>query len=387
MNASGRLPVVHVSASREDHGGIQSTLRHHHARDAALGFESRFLSLFDRTANWPGACASLGCHGWMPVGTVWRRFAAGAAPWRESVVVYHDGWGIAWFAPLDSARRRVVFLHTERPHTDGLLRTFAPRVDGFLAVSDAFARRVRRVVPGFPEERIAVLPFPVEPPEWAASAAARPDRRAPLLLGYAGRVERGAKRLDRLPALIAALNRRGLDFRFEIMGDGSYLPALRSALARETRVAFLGWRTGAEFWRTLATWDAVVMLSDSEGFSRAVMECMSCGVIPVHPHLSPAAVELTGPAAEVGLYPPGDVEAAAGRIARLHALDAAQMRGLRAACAGHFSGRTEPRYEEVFQAFIRRMAALPPRAVAPRRAPWPAPLPLGIYTRIFPWHF
>lgn len=386
MSESPPFPLLHISPTREDHGGIQSTLRRHLTRDPELGFAPRFLSVFDREAKWPGACASLAAHGWMRTGAVVERFARAAQPWRGSTVIYHDGWGIEGFAPVDGALRRIVYLHTERPQADQLLRIFGPRVDGFFSVSRSYANRASRVLAGFPEERICVLPFFVVPPAWTAAARNRGRSRGPLRIGYAGRIERGAKRLDRLPAFIAALDGRGLDFRFELIGDGSYLPTLQRTIS-DSRVSFCGWLTGDDYWRKLAEWDVVLLLSDYEGFSRAVMECMCCGVVPVHPAFAPAAEELLGPAAPTGLYPTGEVSAAAERVAKIAALDDTRLRALRAACGAHLVGHTAARYDAAYGDFIRTIVALPPRAQPPPPPRWTQWLPLGAVTRLFPNRF
>lgn len=380
--------ILHCSASREDHGGIQSTLAHHHAHDASLGFSPRFLSYFDQVAAWSGDCVTLTGHGWMTVGALRRAFGQAATARAADVAIYHDGWGLDWFAPCDSARRRILFLHTERPYSDELIRAHGSMVDGFMAVSQAYAGRVRRVLPKFPVERICALPFHVEPPAWAGLAVNKPAEKGPLRLGYAGRIQAGHKRLDRLPALIAELDRRGLDYVFELVGDGSYQAELQRRLADHPRVVFRGWLEGEDYFRAVAGWDVLVMLSDYEGFSRAGMEAMNCGVVPVHPDFSPAAAELLGPAAGVGLYPVGDMAAAAERIAGLAALGAAGRRSLGLACRAHLAPRTPAAYQAVYREFLLRIIAAP---MLPARLPsppiWHGWLPLGVYTRLFPRRF
>lgn len=387
MASPSAVSVLHVSAWREDRGGIQSTLRHHHEGDARLGLAPGFISVFDRTATWPGACVSLGCHGWMSLRGIRERFRAAAAKWPGALVIYHDGWGLEWFARDDGAARRLVYLHTERAQSDALVRTFARRVDGFVAVSRAFADRVRRVLPDFPAERIGVPPFFVEPPEWVRRRPEPDGTGRPWRLGYAGRVEQGHKRLDRLPALLAALDRHKFDYRFEVLGEGSYLPELQRQLRRDDRVTFSGWRTGEHYWRTLANWDVLVLLSDTEGFSRVTMEGMCCGVHPVHPDFSPAATELLGPTAERGLYPTGDVAAAADRIVTLATLPAETRHALRQAGATHLAGHTAQKYDEAWGGFLERIKAMPARAVAPAPPFGLQDLPLGVCTRIFPHRF
>ncbi|MEJ1972972.1 MAG: glycosyltransferase [Lacunisphaera sp.] len=350
--------VLHCSLTREDHGSVPYLLAAHHRRDAAQGFSPRFVSYFERTAAWPGDCTSLAGHGWETVGSLRRRFGAAATARPADVVIYHDGWGLEWFAPLDAARRRVVFLHTERPHIDALLRTYAPQVDGFLAVSQGLADRVRRVLPDFPAERIGTVPLFFE----VSAVAAGRAPAGPVRFGYAGRIVQAQKRMERLPALLAALDRRGVDYVFEVLGEGAYREELQRRLRAHPRVKFTGWQQGADYWRTLVGWRAIVLLSDYEGFSRAVLEGMAAGAIPVHPDFSAAAAELLGPAAAAGLYPVGDMEAAADRLAALARLSSAEAGTLGAAGSAHVGHLTPENYFARYGNFLRAILALPPRA-------------------------
>ena len=380
--------ILHCSAMREDHGGIQSVLAYHLTHDTALGFHPRFVSYFDRASTWSGDCIALAGHGWETVGSLRRRFAAAAAAHPADVAIYHDGWGLDWFAPIDNAARRVVFLHTEQPNTDALIRHYAPLVDGFLSVSQALADRMHRVAAGFPGERIRALPYFVDPPAWLETA--KPVDAGPgsvWRIGYAGRLRRAHKRLDRLPALIAALDRRGVDYVFEVLGDGPYEPALRRSLGNHPRVKFLGWREGRDYWQTLLSWKVLVLLSDFEGFSRVSSEAMMGGVIPVYPDFSPAAAELLGPATAAGLYQVGDMAAAAERIVGLARLTPEQHATLGAACRQHLIRLTPENYFSAYGKYLNELLALPPH-VRPAEPPrWQNLMPLGAYTRLFPERF
>ncbi len=384
-----KLPVVlHCSATREDHGGVQSILAFHQARDPGLGFDPRFVSFFDRTVTWPGDCSSLAGHGWETVGALRRHFGRAARARATDVAIYHDAWGLDWFAPLDGAARRVVFLHTELPNLDELVLKSAPQADGFLSVSHAMADRVRRLVPDFPPERILGLEYFVDPPPALArrEIAVAPEA-APIRLGYAGRIRLAQKRLDRLPALLAELDRRGVDYVFEVMGDGPYEPELRRRVAGHARVKFLGWRDGDAYWETVATWQALVIFSDFEGFSRAGMEAMMGGVVPVYPQFSPAGAELLGPLSAHGLYPVGDMAAAANRIAGLAALGPEQRARLGRQAREHLAAHSPDNYLASYRSFLRDLLAAPPRARPVPPPAWHNWMLLGLYTRLFPHRF
>jgi len=224
----------------------------------------------------------------------------------------------------------------------------------------------------------------VDPPAWLATAVPKIPAASPKLrLGYAGRLRREHKRLDRLPELIAELDRRGLDYVFEVLGDGPFEAVMRQQLGTHPRVKFLGWREGDEYWQAILSWNALVLLSDFEGFSRVTMEAMMGGVIPVHPEFSPAAAELLGPAAATGLYRVGDMAAAAERIAGLGALSAEQRAALVAACRLHLSRFTPESYFATFGKAVNALMALPSRARPTPPPSWREWLMIGIYTRWF----
>jgi glycosyltransferase involved in cell wall biosynthesis len=382
-----KTPVLmHASVTREDHGGIQSVLAYHLRQDGGLGFRPRFLSCFDRESRWPGDCQTLAGHGWERIGTLRRRFAAAVASDPPDVIVYHDGWGLPWFAPLDRAGRRIVFMHAEPPQFDELVRRFAPRVDGFMAVSYAMADRIRALLPDFPAERIQGMHYFIDPPAEVA-AGIRREAPGPVRFGYAGRIVRAQKRMERLPVLLAELDRRGVDYVFELMGDGPYEPGLRRALAGHPRVRWLGWRQGSDYWRTLASWRGLVLLTDFEGLSRVSLEALACGTVPVFPDYSPAAREVVGPLAQHGLYPVGDVAAAADRIAALAALEPPAVAALAELAREHVRSRRPDVYFDGFGKFTRRIMALPPHARVVPPPAWQDWVLLGVYTRLFPRHF
>lgn len=375
-----RLQVVHVAGWAWTLGGIQSTLRHHRERDGGLGLDSKFVALLDRKIE-VGAGDGLKARGWSLVSGLRRRFRELAQPHAGSIFIYHDGWGLRWWADGDRARRRIVFLHTEVPHLDALLRNFAPRVDGFISVSRQMAERVRKVVPDFPVERCVPLPFFVHEPPVTARTEREPGR--PWRIGYAGRLERNHKRVERLPALVEELTAAGVDFELEILGDGAEREHLEATLGKHSRVKLLGYREGVEYWETIREWDSILLVSDFEGFSRVTMEGMALGALPVHPEFSPAAREVLGPLSASGLYPTGDMRACAARIKAQAALGDSERRELQQAARTHLKNHTVECYESAYAQALHDLSAWPARAKNPAPSWWEGWLPMGLYTRLF----
>jgi glycosyltransferase involved in cell wall biosynthesis len=379
--------VLHVSAWREDLGGIQSLLTRHRELDPTLGLRPAFVSVFDPVNTWPGEARSLAADGRTRIGALKSSFRMACAGLDCGTAIYHDGWGMEWFAPLDGASRRILYLHTERPHLESLLKRLAPLADAVVGVSGSLLAALRRASPDFPEERLFLLPLPVtRPSRPIVKAGSKPEGKV-LRLGYAGRVERGHKRLDRLPLLLAELDALGLSWSFEVLGEGAYLGELRKSCASDPRVTFRGRLSGEDYWRALSAWDALVFLSDYEGTSLAALEAMSLGIPVVYPEFSPAARELLGPCSGGGLYPVGDMKCAALRLKALSTLNEKERAEIGAQLMRLAEPHTGEAYAKAYSHALEQAIERPARACASAAIRWPDWLPLGVYTRLFPRRF
>jgi len=381
MPASTVYPVIHVNSWVWTLGGVQSSLEYHVQKDVAAGFPAHLLSLFDRNVP-SGETMALRLRAATPVWRARQRFAAMARRVGEPrIVIHHDSWGLRWWSDRDRAFRRLVFLHTEVPHLETRLRELAPRVDGVIAINQSMLDRLLNVAPDFPRERLFKVPYFVNEPSLENDMSRAWSR--PWRLGFAGRLEHQHKRVDRLPRLIAELDRRGFDYRFEILGEGGAKQALTDALAGHPRVQFCGHLRGADYWEKLAEWDCLILPSDFEGFSRVTMEGMMMGVMPVMPDYSPAAAEVLGPCASIGIYPVGDMAAAAGRVEAYARLADSARADLRRLARDRFRDHTPANYGRVFTAALQKIVDLPSRAENPGPAWWEPWLPLGVHTRLF----
>src|SRR5207249_1399653 len=103
------------------------------------------------------------------------------------------------------------------------VRLFEPVVDYAVSTSRLAAAGLRRIA-GLPEERVSAIRFGVEPPSGPVRVR---KPRAPLELGYVGRLSQPEKRVRDLVPLCEGLRRRGLDFRLRIAGSGEEEAFLR----------------------------------------------------------------------------------------------------------------------------------------------------------------
>jgi glycosyltransferase involved in cell wall biosynthesis len=156
--------------------------------------------------------------------------------------------------------------------------------------------------------------------------AAKPPRVRPTVL-YVGRLKR-YKGIELAIEAVARLRGRFPDIRFDIVGVGDHLDALRRRAAElgiADAVTFTGRVSMEEKVARMQTADVLVYTSPKEGWGLSVLEANACGTVVVasdSPGLREAVVEGT-----TGfLVPHGDVDALADRIARVLSDDALHAR-------------------------------------------------------------
>ena len=370
--------VVHVSPRVQAFGGIES-LHEYHRR---FPLSQEFVALFDREPQMRAGYTNLGFSWRTPLWRMRRRFARALAPHRGSLVVYHNGWGLPLFHDLDGSIRRVVFFHANPAYHAGDFLSFAGLLDGAAGVTPALSAAWERALPELVPARTSILRAPVDP---TIDLRRRRSMSEPLVIGYAGRIERAQKRLDHLPALVRALKTMGVHCRFEVLGDG----LLRRPLERQLgdAVRFHGWLPKAEFWRTLVEWDALVMFSDYEGGAIALFEAMAAGVIPFFPAIGGSWGDIYVPQIDPRcLYPPGDMMALARSISEVLGVPPARLAESRERARTLVAPHRENEYQAACLALFRGVVNQP-RLSRVRRRRWRAwdLLPLGMVTRLVPW--
>ena len=295
-------------------------------------------------------------------------------------MIYHNGWGLPLFHDLDGARRRAVFLHADPAYHAADLPGFSGLVDAVLAITPAVQSAAARGLPELTGARTSAYRVPIEPPPILA------PRRAgrPLTLGYAGRIERAQKRLDRLPEFLRALRATGQEFRFEMIGEGSHRRALEKELAGQ--VHFHGWVSREEYWRTLARWDGMVFFSENEGGPIALLEGMAAGVLPFYPARGGSWADRYAPQVEALChYPPDDLAALARSVRQIFQRPAAQLDALREQGRTLVTAHQPEDYMAACLDLIRQTDSAPQISLSRRRVPragdW---LPLGLVARAAP---
>jgi glycosyltransferase involved in cell wall biosynthesis len=386
-NAMAR-PVIHVYSTMLDLGGVESLLAVHRRWEPALGVDPWFRMLFDRRAA-PADTRyhNFNFHGWQSLGSLRREFARELAARPGSTVIYHHGWWLPFLAPLDGAARRLVFLHGDQSYYRTFLPALRGLVDGVLCDSPLTLERLEGSLPGMDATRRLAPPIPIERPPDPGPGAGRREGDE-LVLGYPGRLRRDQKRLDRLPAFLSALRARRVKFRFELMGEGVFGPALQRQLRDWPEVRFLGRKQGEDYWQQLASWDAAVWFSDSEAGPFALLEAMAVGTLVFYPRLGESLGDIYTPRLDPRChYRAGDPVAAADAVCAVLADTGDELAALRARAAALMAGRTAEGYAQSCVDFYQHIAAMPRLsavATGVRLNPFLDRLPMGVGTRLGP---
>ena len=150
-----------------------------------------------------------------------------------------------------------------------------------------------------------------------AAPPAKPSRVRPTIL-YVGRLKR-YKGIEIVLDAVARLRGRFPDLRFDVVGIGDHLDALRrraAALGISDAVTFAGRVSTEEKVARMQAADVLVYTSPKEGWGLSVLEANACGTVVVasdSPGLREAVVDGT-----TGfLVPHGDADALADRIGRI----------------------------------------------------------------------
>ncbi len=244
-------------------GGVQSILKRHHTSDAKRGHEPGFVFAFESDDFDEPDITGLGFGGGHSIHSMRAKFANHSRRFTNSVVVCHNMWGLQFLADLMPAKRRVGLLHSDwtglRPH----LETQRGLLDGVLCVSNALVDLVSGCLPDLAKaNRVQLIPYPID------GLAAMPERpplaKRTVVIGWVGRMQTEQKRVERLPALVKALESAGIDFRFELLGDGPRQPWLEQQLP-SGRTIFHGRKSGDDYASVLRGWDFITSVSDYEG--------------------------------------------------------------------------------------------------------------------------
>lgn len=373
--------LVHLSPFVHSVGGMQTLVRRNLELDRIRGIDSRSLALFDRANPAVPADCRLGARGWWTLGGMQRGLAR-KLPEPGATIIYYNGWGLPVLAGRDGAGRRLVFLATDWPGFAVGVAAMADWCDGFICVSEELVAKVHATIPRYPIERIRAVPLAAE--SFPHPRGGREDLTVPLQVGFVARLERDQKRADLLPALIGAVRRIGTPVQWRIVGDGSRRRPLERSLGGAADVTFHGMVRDDEYRHILGQLDVIVFLSEYEGTPLAMLDAMAAGAVPVFPAIGGLAERYASDVRAGCVYPAGDIEAAAQRIAAL--AQEPQLADLSRRCRERVAGHSPAAYAASYARALDELIAAPRISIAggqrkTRLTDW---LPLAILKRACP---
>jgi glycosyltransferase involved in cell wall biosynthesis len=227
---------------------------------------------------------------------------------------------VGWLA-LPLVPRQVVTVcvaHNDVEAFYAPLRHYEPFVDCAVGVSSEIHRRIVGDC-GVPPSRARHIPYGVRSLAPADAAVRLSTERcgASIRIGYVGRLEQRQKRVLDLVGLLAALERKGVHFTCDVIGDGSDRELLAQGLGTlrlRNRPRFWGWLDSAAVRERLAELDVLVLFSSFEGLPVALLEAMGEGVVPVVTKIASGCPDVIRNGANGFLELVGDTAAFATRI-------------------------------------------------------------------------
>ncbi len=172
-------------------------------------------------------------------------------------------------------------IHSDIPAEYQRVRRNADITAAVAAVSSHSAANARAKMPQL-ADRVFRIFYPVpcasDPPSLRPASG-------PIRLLYVGMLRQHEKRVLDLAAITAELLARKIDFALTIVGDGADRAELQRKLAwlpgTKNRIRFEGWLASDKVLDLLPDHDVLLLVSEVEGQSIAMLEGMGCGVIPI----------------------------------------------------------------------------------------------------------
>lgn len=232
-----------------------------------------------------------------------------------------------WQAAVDmkASYPLVGVLHADEDAYYTLAKRFHKDVDIFVCVSARVHRTVQLKVPEIAAERIFTVPCGINFPK--TDLVHREEGK--LRLMYAGRITEYQKRAGDLLKVAELLHKQGVDFHWDIIGDGGeYKIALEQKIIQaglKDKVIFRGWLSQAEVQQYMGKADVLVLVSDFEGMPVAMMEALSMGCGFVGTRVSGIEDYEFDPLSNecFGVFDVGDIETAVHRIKHIASMPAA----------------------------------------------------------------
>ncbi|MDM8553362.1 glycosyltransferase family 4 protein [Desulfococcaceae bacterium HSG7] len=224
---------------------------------------------------------------------------------------------------------------------------------------------------GAEESKIRLIPNGISPDIFGVASQRPRGIEKTVRLGFLGRLEHNQKGVLFLPDIIRCLDRKGVDFRFQIAGKGVHGKALKRQLKtyiNDGRVTFVGPLQPSSVVDFLSNTDLFVFPSQFEGCPNALLEAMMAGCVPVTFQIKGITDFIVQHGLTGFVCPMADCEAFASRIAELSE-NRGRLRQMAEAAAYDARERfSQARAAAEYAGLIKDVMQTPPPAWTP--LPW-----------------
>jgi glycosyltransferase involved in cell wall biosynthesis len=208
-------------------------------------------------------------------------------------------------------------VHSDDPQHYAHARHLGRFWNATVTVSRSIAENLGGMDPSL-KPRLRIIEHGVPVP--AERTRRQSDESLPLRIIYVGRLVQQQKRVFDLPRIVEGLVRRGVSATLTVVGGGADRDEFESAAGdwvERGTIRFAGILSNAEVTRELQNHDALLLVSDYEGFPLTVLEAMAAGCVPVVTALRSGIPELVRDGDNGFTVDVGDIEAFVERLATL----------------------------------------------------------------------
>ncbi len=338
-------------------GGVQNVLRHHRDKDAEWQIKSNFI-IYSESEKEPFPNVNfLGVHNNGTIAAGRNKLKRIVSHFIPDVAVYHGMWGLANLGDLDRAARRILLLHGETPGLKDFIQNHWTLVDGIICVSQPLQRLVQSYLPEMSKERIALVDYPISPPDLQVTRQPLQGRR--LRIGFCSRIQFEQKRVDRLPELCELLDKAGVDYQLELLGDGTERAWLEEKFKGRSNIIFHGRQNGLSYWKMISEWDLILFVSDYEGLPIALLEALALGVVPIYPEIGSGGDQYVAKISPNLVFKAGDLSGAARAIKETAQLSPEAIEQLRCRCREIVTPHVGNAYMTRFSSFVEQITTTP----------------------------
>lgn len=193
----------------------------------------------------------------------------------KSIIISNDG--NPEFHMIESLQLHqpvIVILHGNNSHYFNGLQRYGYLVDKVICVSSFLEKRAQEILSQNTDPQFVPFPIP-EIQQYTSNKTLYP-----LVITYSGGITE-AKGCEHFPRLVQLLDELGVDYVFNIIGDGDLLPIIKERLQGTSKVKFHGQQPNAYVLDVLKSTHIVILLSKSEGLPVCLVEAMKSGAVPV----------------------------------------------------------------------------------------------------------